>query len=332
MALRIITILTEDVDGVLEKFSDEKDIVELWAGTKRKGHMNELNMLVAAENLQELLDKIQRYFGKKKHWRMVVSPVETTIPRYEEPGDDDPKAKKSYGGMTREALYDQILKGTNINPDFIMLVVLSTIVTAIGLVTSNVAVIIGAMVIAPLLGPNLALSFGVTLGDKPMITEAFKANLVGVGLTMLLSITIGLFVPYDVITESQEYVSRTSVGYVGIALALASGAAAVLSLTAGISTTMVGVMVAVALMPPAVALGMAIGCGAFAEAFGATLLLSINVICVNIAAKIVFAIKGIRPRTWYKRKKSEQSLRMSLLIWGALLIILTGLIYIWQQY
>ena len=89
-------------------------------------------------------------------------------------------------------------------------------------------------------------------------------------------------------------------------------------------------MVAVALMPPAVVLGLSLGAGALEHAYGAMLLLAINVISINISTKIVFMLKGIKPRTWYQRKKSEQSLKISAILWGVLLLILMILIYLWQ--
>jgi uncharacterized membrane protein len=308
MALRTLTILVPDGDEeTLKTLAKEPDIVEIWSG-KARGKRQEVNILASSENIQTLVDKLQSHFGKNEGWRIIITPVETTIPRYEdkkEETDDNrenPQAKKTYGNLTREALYDQILAGTKTNSDFILLVLLSTIVTTIGLITNNLAVIIGAMVIAPLLGPNLALS-----------------------------IVAGMAIPYEVYAQSHEYLMRTNVGYDGIILAFASGAAAVLSLTAGISSAMVGVMVAVALMPPAVALGLALGSGALPQAYGAGLLLAINIICVNIAAKSVFTFKGIRPRTWYKRQKTKQSLTLSLAFWGVLLVVLIVLIYLWQN-
>jgi len=332
MALRMLTILAPNGgEETLKALAEETNIIEFWSGAKPKGKPREINVLVASEYLQDLVDKLQRRFSKEKEWRIIITPAETTIPRHEEKEEENANAKKAYGSLTREALYDQILKGTKTNTDFIILVVLSTIVTAIGLVTDNLAVIIGAMVIAPLLGPNLALSFGVTLGDRDMVAESLKANAMGFGLTMLLSILAGALIPYEVFADSREYLLRTNVGYDGIILAFASGAAAVLSLTAGISSTMVGVMVAVALMPPAVAMGLSLGEGAFAQAYGAALLLAINIICVNIAAKAVFTLKGIRPRTWYQRKKSRQSLKISLTFWGILLLLLIALIYFWHH-
>ena len=310
MNLRKLTLLVPDEDNeILKSLKDEDDIIQYWTGAKIKGQPREIKILASSEKMQPLVDKLQRQCNKEKDWRIIITPVETTIPRHKDKdkNEDDTKAKaKTYGNMTREALYDQILKGTETSLDFVVLVFLSTIVTAIGLVTNNIAVIIGAMVIAPLLGSSLALSLGVTLGDRDLIRESLRSNAVGFGLTMLISIIAGLLIPYDHFATSQEYLSRTTVGYGGVVLALASGAAAALSLTAGISSAMVGVMVAVALMPPAVVLGLGLGSGAFDQAYGAALLLAINIICVNISTTSVFLLKGIRPRTWYQRKKSKQ--------------------------
>ncbi len=336
MTLRELTILAPDgQDKKIKAIIKNFDVVEIWESIKPKGQPKEINVVVATDQLQNLTDALQEAFHKQKGWRLIVSPVETTIPRQEdkkEESEPNENAQKVYGGLTREALYEQILKGATINSDFILLVFLSVIVTIIGLITDNLAVIIGAMVIAPLLGPNLALSFGISLGDQNMIAWALKANVVGVGITIVLSVLFGFFVPNEYLSASHEYTLRASVGYDGIILALASGAAAVLSLTTGISSTMVGVMVAVALMPPAVTFGLALGGGLFPDAYGVFLLLAINVICVNIAAIGVFTHKGIKPRSWYMQNKSKQSKKMSLLILVFLLTFLILLVYVWQAF
>ena len=207
-----------------------------------------------------------------------------------------------------------------------LLVFLSTIVAAIGLIENNVAVVVGAMVIAPLLGPNIALALAATLGDKPLITQSLKTNLAGLGMALGLSIAIGLIMPVDL--NSHELVSRTYVKADSAVLALASGAAAVLSLTTGLSSVLVGVMVAVALLPPTVTLGIMLGSGQMGLAFGAALLLAVNVVCVNLAAKIVFLARGVKPRTWLEKRKAKQSVTIYLLFWIGSLIILLVAIYL----
>ncbi len=332
MALRILKVIANDAQKeIFDDISDDDGVIEHWSNSRAQKSNREFNFLVSSKHLQALTDKIQRRMNKYEGWRIIITKVETAIPRYdgeEDNNKDNKDTKKIYGSLTREALYDQLLKGAEANNDFYILVFLSTLVTAIGLITNNLAVIIGAMVIAPFLGPNLALSFGVTLGDKPMIQQAFRANAIGFGLTLIISIITGFFVPNESFIDSNEFLQRTDVGFGGIILALASGAAAVLSLTSGVSSTMVGVMVAVALMPPAVTMGLSIGSGMMDEFYGAALLLAINIICVNLSAKVVFTLKGIRPRTWYQHKKSKQSLKLSLIFWSAWLLILMVIIYL----
>jgi uncharacterized hydrophobic protein (TIGR00341 family) len=191
-------------------------------------------------------------------------------------------------------------------------------------VEDNIAAIIGAMVIAPLLGPNIALAFAASLGDREFMWRALKTNLTGVALAFILALIIGLIWQVDL--DSREILSRTSVGLDDVALALASGAAAVLSLTTGLSATLVGVMVAVALLPPTATVGLLLGGGQTALAGGAALMLAVNVICVLLAAMLVLLIRGIKPRTWYERAQAKQSTTFYLMLWAGLLLMLVVII------
>jgi uncharacterized membrane protein len=157
--------------------------------------------------------------------------------------------------------------------------------------------------------------------------RALRTATAGLGLALLVSLLIGLVWPVDIrsgqlLVSSTEILARTDVGMDGIALALASGAAAVLSLTTGLSTTLVGVMVAVALLPPTATTGLLIGAGHAELAVGALLLLAVNVVSVIVAAKAVFMSKGVYPRTWYERAKARQSNLLYSLFWGVLLLLL----------
>jgi uncharacterized hydrophobic protein (TIGR00341 family) len=181
------------------------------------------------------------------------------------------------------------------------------------------------MVIAPLLGPNLALSLGTALGDSLLVQRSIKTLLAGITLALSLSALIGAFWPYAL--SSPELLSRTDAGMDSIVLALASGAAAALSLTSGLSTTLVGVMVAVALLPPAVTLGIMLGQTKIDLTVGAALLLAVNIVCVNLASKMVFLFKGIRPRTWLEKEKAKRAMTVYVLGWMITLAILILVIY-----
>ena len=198
-----------------------------------------------------------------------------------------------------------------------------------GLLRDDVAVIIGAMVIAPLLGPNVALALATTLGDFELGFNALKTGLLGVIIAVGLSISIGYFFSVDL--ETSQIASRINVGLSDIILALASGVAGVLAFTSGASISLIGVMVAVALMPPLITFGLLVGSGNFPEAVGAFLLLVTNIICVNLAGVTTFLVQGIRPRKWWEAGRAKRATRAAITLWSVLLGILIAVIIISRQ-
>lgn len=280
--------------------AEHHKLLDHWYTLTDEGQRHSFRMLVDDDSRQPVLDTLQGMLGSIDNARIVVMPVEAVLPRpaQDEKSNND---KQSTSKTTREELYNLIEKGARLDFNFLILTFLSTIVAAIGLLENNVAVIVGAMVIAPLLGPNIALALATTLGDRALLVDSLKTNLAGVSLALILSVIIGsLWPPGDI---GPEIMSRTNVGYDGILLALAAGAAAVLSLTSGAASALVGVMVAVALLPPTATLGMVLAMGRYDLATGAALLLAINVVSVNLSASLVFVLKGIRPRTWLKKTR-----------------------------
>jgi uncharacterized hydrophobic protein (TIGR00341 family) len=300
--------------------------LDAWSGESDTDGRVSVRMLVPDEARQALTDSLQNLFEAEGTARIVITPIDAVLPRPTPKPDDEDKRRSKRVAATREELYEEIVKGAELDSNFLLLVVLSTVVAAIGLAENSVAVVVGAMVIAPLLGPNIAFAFGTSLGDKTLVWSALKTNLAGLALALALSIVIGLIWPVDL--ASGEIASRTTVGLDGVALALASGAAAVLSLTTGLSSTLVGVMVAVALLPPTAVLGMTIGAGRLDLAAGSALLLAVNLVCVALSAKIVFWVRGVKPRSWIERNRARQSMALYISLWGVLLAILIGVILV----
>lgn len=98
-------------------------------------------------------------------------------------------------------------------------------------------------------------------------------------------------------------------------------------MTTGLSSVLVGVMVAVVLLPPAVTLGLMLDHGEEGLDAAAGLLLAINVVCINLASKVVFLIKAIRPRTWWEKEEAKRATMRHVVVW---LMILVLLIYGWR--
>lgn len=284
--------------------------------------MQQMRMLVDDDNLQSALDALQNILGAQSTARIVVLSAEVSLPKPVEKKNN----KKNSATAARELLYEEVMTGAQLDLNFLLLVVLSTIVAAIGLIENDVAVVIGAMVIAPLLGPNLALSLGTALGDVTLMRQSAQTLFVGILLAVALSAIFGLFWPSAL--SSHELRSRTNADFDSILLALVSGAAAALSLTTGLSGILVGVMVAVALLPPATTLGIMLGAGHLELAMGAGLLLVVNIVCVNLASKIVFFLKHIHPRTWLEKEKANRAMVRYVLGWVITLLVLLLLMYI----
>ena len=167
---------------------------------------------------QKAIDAVQAIMEGEQNWRLVVIPIEASVPRIDEDPDEATRVKRRLA--LREEMFQDIAKGAEINSDFLMLTALSTVVVVFGLSADNVAAVIGAMVIAPLLGPILAFSFGSALGDLPLMLKAARTAVAGLALGLALSFLVGLF--YEPNLYSNELMSRTVVGPDSAALALAA--------------------------------------------------------------------------------------------------------------
>jgi hypothetical protein len=133
------------------------------------------------------MDIFEQHFSILDEFRIMLFPIEASLPRPELQEETSPPseaertpekpAESNADRISREELYANIADSAKITKVFLIMVVLSSIVAAIGLLRGNVAVIIGAMVIAPLIGPNVALSLATTLGDIGLSRNALKTNI-----------------------------------------------------------------------------------------------------------------------------------------------------------
>jgi uncharacterized hydrophobic protein (TIGR00341 family) len=328
MALRLIEMVMREQDGgEVRELLKEHTVLEHRQVRLPDGEVL-VRILLDAERSEAVLDLLEKRYTGAEGNRVVILPVEATLPRAAPepkaaPGQPPPQ-EKSPERIGREELYEDIKDAARCSRVYLAMVVLSTIVAAIGLRQNSVAVIIGAMVIAPLLGPNMALALGTTLGDLSLLRRALLTSLAGVATAMALSVIIGALVHVD--PALTEVASRTRMGLGDIAVALASGCAGALAFTTGVSATLIGVMVAVALLPPLVTSGLLLGGGQPALAAGALSLFLMNLICVNLAGVTTFLVQGLHPATWWEKNRAVKATRIAIGLWVALLAGLVGMI------
>jgi len=216
--------------------------------------------------------------------------------------------------------------------DYFLLVFLSCSIASFGLITDSVAVIIGAMLVAPLMSPILGLSLASVAGEQRMFRRAIVALIEGVLMAVTISAIWGLIaqsLPFDMLLElPQEVTSRTKPTPFDLGIALAGGAAAAYALAhPRLSAALPGVAIATALMPPVCTVGIGLSLNNWDVAMGAGLLFFTNLAAISFAGIFVFAWLGFRPanleNTWHHIPRSLFASAVLVLLTAIPLIILT---------
>jgi uncharacterized hydrophobic protein (TIGR00341 family) len=288
-----------------------------------------LRLLTPRNTVEDVLKAAESRFRSYSQFRLTVYEVEATLPEPEEEEEAAGSASERKNGeksdrVSFHELIQKLSSGTVANRPYLITVGLASIVAAIGLMRDNVAVIIGAMVIAPLLRPNMALSMATTVGDLKLARRAVLVSLAGIAIALAVAALIGLTVPFDASVEQIRI--RTEVQLGDVALALAVGAAGALAFTTGLSEALVGVMVAVALLPPLATAGLLAGAGLWGLAIPAATQVAVNILGIQVAATAVFLLQGIRPRHWWDEDRARKMVRWAGAGWAVLLAALIGLI------
>jgi uncharacterized hydrophobic protein (TIGR00271 family) len=192
------------------------------------------------------------------------------------------------------SVFETLAIGAAPTREYYVLTILSCIIATMGLIQGSAAVIIGAMIVAPLMTPILAFSLGVVWGDLFLIRISVASILKGVFWAILISSAIAYLVPLPKL--SPEIMARTTPSLFDVAVAIASGlVGAYGNANKKISNSLVGIAIAVALMPPLCTIGIGIGKMSMEVAGGATLLFLINLICISLSGAVVFWIMKVQP-------------------------------------
>jgi uncharacterized hydrophobic protein (TIGR00341 family) len=199
--------------------------------------------------------------------------------------------------------------------DIYIMILVATVVALVGLVSNNVAVIIGAMLISPLMGPISSFALNSVLGRQKRIEESLLFGIVmlgsSIGLAAALTLALSLFYPIEITSEIQL---RTEVSPIIIVVAVMLGVAGGLALLTSIPEIIVGVAIAVALVPPATAAGIGVGLRSIDIAAGASLVLLSNIIGMVIGFMVIFLAKGISPRKYYEKQKAKRVLTINIIV------------------
>lgn len=204
--------------------------------------------------------------------------------------------------------YETVVQGATDTVEYYILLILSCLIATFGLYQNSPAVIIGAMIVAPLMGPILGFSAGMNWGSPKVIFEAVTTLMKGALLVLIITALLTFIIPFVSITP--EMLARSQPTLFDIIIALACGFIGSYGfINNKVSSAIPGVAISVALMPPLCTIG--IGCGLlnFKLAQGAGLLFLVNLICISLAGSIVFYLVKLHPQSLDKNKLTEVKIR-----------------------
>ena len=203
-----------------------------------------------------------------------------------------------------DAVYQDISEGSEPALRFYLLVTVSTLIACFGLIADSTAVVIGAMLVAPLMTPIFGISLALVRGDTHLLGRALRAEIVGVAVAVTMSLVLGLllgdFEPTD------EILSRTRPTLFDLLVAVLAGLAGAYALVdEKISPALPGVAIATAIVPPLANTGLCLALGDMAAAMGSFLLFLANFFSILVVASITFVLCGMARRFGVRAKGGE---------------------------
>lgn len=194
------------------------------------------------------------------------------------------------GGVDHDAVLRQIAEDAGWSGRYAFLILVSAAISLLGLLMPSVAVLIGAMLLSPLMMPIIGLGFGIATLDFREIRRAAVALLAGSAIAVLLSIVLVTISPVQTITS--EIAGRTQPTLFDLLVALLSAIAGAYALIRGRGGTVVGVAIAIALMPPLAVVGFGIATANWTVFAGSLLLFLTNSVTITLTAALVARVYG----------------------------------------
>jgi len=323
MQLKTLHFLCTDekaAKSIRDLIGQDKTIIEQWEVENKKSVS--LFYLVNDQD-QDLFDDLQEMADKEDTIRLIIQTIDASIPKNyeEERKEKEENTPFFFDVISREEMQEIIRPQARLNGTFLSLVVLSSIVASIALIMDNVPLLVGAMVLTPLLGPNMALALASATTDIQLIKRAIMAGGVGVVLSFAVAVLIGFIYAKpagaDVTPLFQSY------GYGSILVGICAGISATILLLQGKLSSLIGVMVAVAFLPPIAMTGLAFSAGQTDLSLSALMLFAINLAAFNLSVKVVLFIAGVRPKKTDNPEDGTHLLLLYIAAWFLAVCILT---------
>jgi len=281
--------------------------------------------------VEPVLDRLREAGIDERTYTVIVA-AETVISRrfeaLEAEYEDD--AERASDRISREELQakaDDLASGLG---TYVLMTVISAVIATAGLLLDSPATVVGSMVIAPLIGPAMSAAIGTVVDDEEMFRRGARMQVIGVVVAVASATLFAFalrtlaFVPPGIDPlELAEVSERLAPNVLVLVVAIGAGIAGIVSLMTGVSATLVGVMIAVALIPPAAAVGIGIAFRIPRLVLGAGVIVAVNVLSINLSALVMLWYEGYRPQRWFREDEARAALLKRVAVLVAAIAVLS---------
>ena len=262
--------------------------------------------------VEPILETLREAGLEREAYTVVLKAETVESERFEALTESYAETGESEERIARQELEARAEELASALPTYVVMTAVSAVIATAGLLLDSPATVVGSMVIAPLIGPAMAAAVGSVIDDGELFRRGVSLQLFGVALAVVSSTLFAAFVQatnlvppgLDPLSLS-EVEERLAPSVLSLAVALGAGVAGAVSLMTGVSTALVGVMIAVALIPPAATVGIGVAYGDPALAVGSAVLVAVNVLSINLAALVVLWYAGYRPEQFFRRDRAR---------------------------
>jgi len=285
---------SEEAKEVLEEHSSDVYSVE---GRRKDEDIVVFHATIDSSDLDEIVSELKSI--------KEIEIGELVIRIFEEESliEKGQKTRGSSSMLSQEEVYSKAQESATFNKAQWALMGLSSAIAAYGLMLDNLAVVIGAMMLAPILSPMVSSAISLTIGDRSLLQKAFR--------TSIFSIPLAVFIAMISVAPFEFSVNGTmslivSAGVENMILSLFVGSAAALAFVTGLRDQIAGVAVAIALVPPLAATGVGLNMQDLLFASRAFSIALVNLLAVLVSGSVSLKLLGFSPSSYYKEQSAKK--------------------------
>lgn len=279
--------------------------------------------------VEPILEELREVGLDREAYTVVLSAETVVSEQFDQLKASYAEKEESEERIARQELEARAEELASSLPTYVVMTVVSAIIATAGLLLDSPATVVGSMVIAPLIGPAMAAAVGSVTDDTELFRRGAVLQLLGVVLSIVAATAFAIFVQTTNLVPPgldplalAEVEERLSPNFLSLAVAIGAGVAGAVSLMTGVSAALVGVMIAVALIPPAATVGIGIAYGEPTLALGSAVLVAVNILSINLAALVVLWYSGYRPQQFFQRDQARiATLKRVTVLVGAIAVL-----------